>query len=79
MDDGDYQKTLAELDNEFPGMRIDDSIIEYLEERERWNELKSLLMKRGIYLLAGIILLITAVKTFPASLIIIFLFIAGIK
>jgi hypothetical protein len=67
--DNDYIAALEELDYEFPGIRHDDSMTEYIEEQHRLKELKRLLIKAGIILVISICLITIAIKLFPVLLI----------
>lgn len=77
--DKDYLRALEELDKEFPGIEYDDSMVEYLEERRRLKKLKSFLIKRGIFLLAAIILFMIAITVFPLGLLLIILLIIAVR
>ena len=77
--DKDYLRALEELDKEFPGIEYDDSMVEYLEERRRLKKLKSFLIKRGIFLLAAIILFMIAITVFPLALLLIILLIIAVR
>jgi hypothetical protein len=77
--DKDYLRALEELDREFPGIEYDDSMVEYLEERRRLKKIKSFLIKRGIFLLAAIILFMIAITVFPLGLLLIILLIIAVR
>lgn len=69
--DEDYRKAVEELDREFPGAGYDESLEAYKAEQGRIKKIKIFILRRGIYFLIGIGLLLTAVKIIPAAIIII--------
>ncbi|MDR1362657.1 MAG: hypothetical protein LBJ35_01210 [Spirochaetaceae bacterium] len=73
MTDNDYRAALEELDREFPGAAYDYSMTEYLKERRRRKEIKIFLIKAGICLFTGIILLKIIASLCPVLLIIMLL------
>jgi hypothetical protein len=73
----DYRQALEELDNEFPGVSYDESLLARMEELGRLKEIKIFILKRGIYLLIGLGLLVTVIKLIPAAIIIICLVFVG--
>jgi hypothetical protein len=67
--DGDYGEALEALDYEFPGIRYDDSMTEYLERRRKLKELKTFLLKAAACAAAAAVLLVITAKVFPFLLV----------
>jgi hypothetical protein len=70
--ESDFQNALAELDREFPGAAPDESLALFTAKRKtaraRRAALKSFLITRGIFFVAGVGFLIAAANFFPPLL-----------